>query len=213
MATHGRTGWKHLVVGSVAEAVIAQSSVPVLLTCARPGEMPPQPPFDAAHTRVVVPLDGSKFAEAALPAAIELLGLTGELVLVTVVEPPHGVVRDEYRRIRVYLDQQEEALTRQAREYLHTTAAQLIDTHPGLHVTSEARVGAPAAGVIAAAADRAADLVVMSSHGRTGIRRAVFGSVTGAVVHDGNTPVMVVHPRAADTDASATLSQHVASFS
>jgi nucleotide-binding universal stress UspA family protein len=213
MATHGRTGWKHLVVGSVAEAVIAQSSVPVLLTCARPGEMPPQPPFDAAHTRVVVPLDGSKFAEAALPAAIELLGLTGELVLVTVVEPPHGVVRDEYGRIRVYLDQQEEALTRQARDYLHTTAAQLIDTYPGLHVTSEARVGAPAAGVIAAAADRAADLVVMSSHGRTGIRRAVFGSVTGAVVHDGNTPVMVVHPRVADTDTSAALSQHVASFS
>ncbi len=193
MATHGRTGLRHLLVGSVAEAVIAESEIPVFVTYARPGEMP-HAPFDPARARVIVPLDGSPFAKAALPTAVELVGSTGELVLVTVVEPPDEVVRDEVGRIRVYLDQQEEALTRDARDYLHAIAAQLADRNPGLHVSVDVRMGEPAAGVIMAAADRAADLVVMASHGRTGIPRAVFGSVTGAVLHDGFTPVLVVHP-------------------
>jgi nucleotide-binding universal stress UspA family protein len=194
MATHGRTGLKHLLVGSVAEAVIAGSAVPVFVTYARPGEAP-APPFDPAHARVIVPLDGSDFAPAALPTAVELVGPSGELVLVSVVESSEEVVRDEFGRIREYLDQQEEALTSDARDYLHDVADQLVEKHPGLHVTVEVRIGAPAAGIIAVAADRVADLVVMASHGRTGIPRAVFGSVTGAVLRDGFTPVMVVHPR------------------
>jgi nucleotide-binding universal stress UspA family protein len=57
------------------------------------------------------------------------------------------------------------------------------------------RLGEPARGIIMTATDRAADLVVMASHGRTGISRAVFGSVTGAVLRDGSTPVLVIHPR------------------
>jgi nucleotide-binding universal stress UspA family protein len=99
-----------------------------------------------------------------------------------VVAPPDHVERDEVGRVVAYLDQQEEALTGEARDYLHTIARQLVEKHSGLHVSVEVRVGAPADGVIAAAADRVADLVVMASHGRTGIRRAVFGSVTGAVL-------------------------------
>ncbi len=197
MATHGRTGLRHLLVGSVAEEVIADSPVPVFAIYARPGEMP-QPPFDPAQARVVVPLDGSDFAETALPTAVELIGAGGEVVLVSVVEPPDHVERDELGRVRVYLDQQEEAVTREARDYLHTIATQLVDKAPGLHVTVEVRLGAPAAGVNAAAIDRGADLVIMASHGRTGLSRAVFGSVTGAVLRDGNTPVLVVHPRTSD---------------
>src|SRR6266545_3904546 len=112
MATHGRTGLQHLLVGSVAEAVIAGSQVPVFVTHARPGEIPPAP-FALARARVVVPLDGSEFATAALSTAVELVGSEGELVLVSVVEPPDEVIRDERGRIRVYLDQQEEAISRE----------------------------------------------------------------------------------------------------
>jgi nucleotide-binding universal stress UspA family protein len=194
MATHGRTGLQHLLVGSVAEAVIAGSEVPVFVTRVRPGEIPPAP-FDPARARVIVPLDGSEFAKAAISTAVELLGSEGELVLVSVVEPPDDVIRDDLGRIRVYLDQQEEALSREARDYLQSAATQLVDANTGLHVTVEVRLGDPANGVIAAGADRGADLVVMASHGRTGIPRAVFGSVTGTVLRDGFTPVLVVHPR------------------
>jgi nucleotide-binding universal stress UspA family protein len=193
MATHGRTGLKHLLAGSVAEAVIADSAVPVFVVHARPGEMP-QAAFDPLHARVIVPLDGSDLASAALPTAVELVGGGGELVLVTVVEPPRQVERDQSGRVRAYLDQQEEALTREARDYLHGVARQLMENSAALHVSIDVRVGEPATGIVAVAADRVADLVVMASHGRTGIPRAVFGSVTGAVLRDGFTPVLVVHP-------------------
>jgi nucleotide-binding universal stress UspA family protein len=206
MATHGRTGLKHLLVGSVAEAVIADSAVPVFVTYARPGEMP-QAPFDPAHARVIVPLDGSEFASAALPTAVELVASSGELVLVSVVAPPDHVERDEVGRVVAYLDQQEEAQTRETRDYLHTIARQMVEKYPGLRVSVEVRVGPPADGVIAAAADRVADLVVMASHGRTGIGRAVFGSVTGAVLRGGFTPVLVVHPRISATAASSPVAR------
>lgn len=204
MATHGRTGLQHLMVGSVAEAVIAESDVPVFVTYARPGELPAAP-LDPKHARVLVPLDGSEFAKTAVSTAVELVGTDGELVLVSVVEPPDDVVRDEFGRIRVYLDQQEEALSRDARDYLHGMATQLIEMTPGLRVSVEVRLGEPAKGVIAAAVDRSADLVVMASHGLTGIQRAVSGSVTGAVLREGHTPVLVVHPRVPATSTAAQV--------
>jgi nucleotide-binding universal stress UspA family protein len=184
------------IVDTIAEIgadVIADSAVPVFVVHARPGEMP-QAAFDPLHARVIVPLDGSDLASAALPTAVELVGGGGELVLVTVVEPPRQVERDQSGRVRAYLDQQEEALTREARDYLHGVARQLMENSAALHVSIDVRVGEPATGIVAVAADRVADLVVMASHGRTGIPRAVFGSVTGAVLRDGFTPVLVVHP-------------------
>ncbi len=194
MATHGRTGLAHLLLGSVAEAVIAGSSVPVFTIYANPGEMP-APAFDSTQSRIVVPLDGSDFAETALATAMELIGTGGELVLVRIVQPPTQLLRDEFGNVMAYLDQQEETLTRETRGYLATVQAKLHEKYPHVRISTEVRVGNPATGVIIVAADRVADLVVMASHGRTGVSRAMFGSVTGTVLRQGSTPVLVVHPR------------------
>src|SRR5215207_2803565 len=72
MATHGRSGLPHLLYGSVAESVLASSHVPVFLVHARPGEWAPAP-FDPMAARIMVPLDGSSFAEAALATAVEFV--------------------------------------------------------------------------------------------------------------------------------------------
>ena len=77
MTTHGRTGLAHLLRGSVAEAVLAQSHVPVLLLHTRPGEAAAAP-FDVSSARVLVPLDSSPFSETAVPVATSLLGGAGE---------------------------------------------------------------------------------------------------------------------------------------
>jgi len=193
MATHGRTGLGHLVYGSVAEAVLASSSVPVFLLHALPGEMTP-PPFNPSRLRAIVPLDGSAFAEAALDTAAELVGATGELVLVSVVEPPDHVERAENGRVLAYLDQQEEARTREARDYLAQVAKQIAQNYFALCVTLEVRIGEAAVGIFLAAVDREADVVVMATHGRTGMRRAVLGSVAGPVLRRGSTPVLLVGP-------------------
>ena len=71
----------------------------------------------------MVPLDGSAFAEAALPAALEVVGAAGELVLTSVAAAPEHVERDEQGRVRAYLDQQEEAIRRETFDYLPTAWA------------------------------------------------------------------------------------------
>jgi len=193
MATHGRTGLAHLVYGSVAESILASSHVPVFLVNARPGQVS-EPPVDPSTAGVIVPLDGSVFAEAALQTAVDFLGETGNLVLMTAVAEPDHVERDENGRVLAYLDQQEEARTREAREYLQTVARQLRDATPKINAAVEVRIGdAPQAIAVAANAVHA-DLIVMATHGRTGLRRAVLGSVAGAVLRAGHTPVLLVHP-------------------
>jgi nucleotide-binding universal stress UspA family protein len=193
MATHGRTGVAHLLYGSVAETVLAASPVPVFLVHAQPGEAAPVP-FDPPAARLLVPLDGSAFAEAALATAIDVLGPPGELILLGVVAAAEHALRDEHHRVIAYLDQVQEALEREARDYLNSVARRVVQEHPGTRVGVDVRVGKAADGIATAAAADLADLVVMSTHGRTGLRRAVTGSVAGAVLRTSHTPVLMVHP-------------------
>jgi nucleotide-binding universal stress UspA family protein len=207
MATHGRTGLAHLLHGSVAEAVLRRSPVPVFVVSARPGEAA-APPFDSASARILVPLDGSALALAALPVALEIVGPTGELVLCSVAPAPDHVERDESGQVRAYLDQQEGAVRREALDYLRAVEAQVKQQRPDLQVSLDVRIGDPAPGIAMAEIALAVDLVVMATHGRTGIRRAVLGSVAGAVLTAGSVPVLLVSPAA----LAATEHQPTASF-
>jgi len=200
MATHGRTGVPHLLYGSVAEALLATSPVPVLLVHTRPGEAP-LPPFDPTRARIAVTLDGSKFAESAVHTAASLVGSRGEIVLVCIVEPPEEVEYEEHGRVIAYLDQQEESRTRGARDYLLQVATQMARQYPGVQITQHVGLGDAPSGIIAATIDKSIDLVVMSTHGRTGVSRAVLGSVAGEVVAKGATPVLLVGPHEAHRSA------------
>jgi nucleotide-binding universal stress UspA family protein len=194
MATHGRSGFAHLLYGSVTEGVLARSSVPVFAVYARPGEAP-SPSFSPANARLLVPQNGSSFDGRALQTALNLLGPRGEIVLVTVVEPPEHVETDETgRRVLAYLDQQEEACRRDARDYLGSVVEQLRKEGVQVPVKIDVRLGDPTSGIIMAAIDSQADLIVMATHGRTSISRAVLGSVAGTVLRTGTTPVLLVHP-------------------
>jgi len=164
-----------------------------LLLHARPGESV-SPPFDLPSARMLVPLDGSSLSEAAVPVAATMVGMAGELVLLMVVEPPERVHRDDSGRVIAYVDQQETTVRQTAFDYLDGVAATVKKDNPDLHITSDVRVGAPAEGIIFAEVDRAADLVVMATHGRTGVDRVIRGSVAGDVVRDGHAPVLLVPP-------------------
>jgi nucleotide-binding universal stress UspA family protein len=195
MATHGRTGVAHLLFGSVTEAILARSSVPVFAVCARPGEASP-PSFSPATARILVPQDGSANDGPAVQAALNLLGPRGELILVSVAAPPNHIQTDETgRRVLAYLDQQEEARTREARAYLTEVAEGLRGLVSPAEVKVDIRIGDPASGIAMAAIDSAADLIVMATHGRTGVTRAVLGSVAGVVLRTATVPVVLVHPQ------------------
>jgi nucleotide-binding universal stress UspA family protein len=195
MATHGRTGFAHVLYGSVTEAVLARGSKPVFVVYARPGEAP-APVFSPQNARLLVPQDGSEYDAPALRTALDMLGARGEIVLVSVVAPPEDVVRDTSSgHVVAFVDQQEEARTREARDYLASVAEPLRQAPASIGVTVDVRVGDPASGISLAALDHQADLIVMATHGRTGIRRAVLGSVAGTVLRSGPTPVLLVHPQ------------------
>ena len=95
-----------------------------------------------------------------------------------------------------YLDQQEEALKREAREYLAGVAEPLRNGPTPLNVKIDVRLGDPASGIAMAALDTQADLIVMATHGRTGIQRAMLGSVAGTVLRTACTPVTPGPPEA-----------------
>jgi nucleotide-binding universal stress UspA family protein len=202
MATHGRTGPGHWILGSVAEAVLATCSAPVLLV--RAWQQPKTALLLEDQPRLLVPLDGSAFAEGALQTAMALADdLGGELILTRVDRPPAGVQYRDDGSVLAYVDQQEAQLEFTDHNYLDKVAARVSSTCPELKVVTDVRFAEPAAGIAQAASNLDAALVVMATHGRTGISRMRLGSVAGQTLKDGVVPLVLIgpgapHPIAAD---------------
>jgi len=190
MATHGRSGLGRWVYGSVAEEVLAAAPLPVLLVRAWHGA-PPDAALEAGGA-VLVPLDGSILAETALPIGERLADdLGGELLLLRVV--PHAAL------LRAEALASQEAI---ARTYLAKLAGRLGGR--GRRILTEVRVGAAAAAIEAVGLEYTAGLVVMATHGLTGLRRSAMGSVADAVVWQDSLPVLLVgiHAQQAGRDAA-----------
>lgn len=190
MASRGSSGRGPWLLGSIVAKVIRATARPVLLIRA--------PASDAARQqkrlvkRILVPLDGSQIGEAAIPHT-ELLApaLGAEIVLFQVVEPvamlPAYGVHEVYPVV-----QDSEAVMAAAIAYLEDVGKSLKTK--GLKTSSAVDFGSPAAQIIDYAKTNAIDLIAMSTHGRSGIGRWVFGSVTDKVLHAGDTAVLVIRP-------------------
>lgn len=120
---------------------------------------------------VIVALDGSKLAEQALPIAQQIAENMGVVITLLQVIPPDAPaeLRDE------------------ASEYLEETAVALA-----FPTQVMIRIGEPAAEIIAGAAEMPAPVIVMTTHGRGGLGRLLYGSVADQVVRDSHVPVLLV---------------------
>jgi len=155
MCSRGKAGLKRLLLGSVAEEVLRRSPVPVLIV---------HPRSDAAEKpkmkRILVPLDGSHRSAAILPPAAALAKATGaRLIFTTVVEPN---AREE-----IPVEVLAKNLFREQKELLRQ----------GIPTELIIRYGNPANEILSLGEVQGADLVALSTHGRTGLERARFGSV------------------------------------
>jgi len=191
MATHDRIGPDRWVHGSVAEVVVGHASVPVLLVgpthWAQLAER-----LTTERPVLVVPLDGSELAEAALPLAREFAGaIGGQIVLVGVLPGPGDLVAAQ-GGVMTYAGDDYERVKAEAQNYLNGIASQL--TADGLSVAVAVRTGNPAQQIAAAAGEHGAVVVVMASHGRTGIVRSILGSVAGQTLHHSPCPVLLIRP-------------------
>lgn len=185
MGTHGHGAVGRMLLGSVADEVLRHAEVPVLL-CTPPADQ--HWPEDRPR-RVLLPLDGSTLAEAAIePARTLAKELGASLLLFAVVELSDLVVLDGY----VSLEATTQARLTERGKYLEGVAKQLRGE--GLNVAVMAAVGAPDGMIARAAREQRADLIVMATHGRGGAIRLLLGSVAQDTLRRSTVPVMLIPP-------------------
>ncbi len=191
MSSHGHSGFRRMVVGSTTARLVQASAVPVIVVRATDEDHDIEVP-DSIQ-KVLVPLDGSDFAEHALHAAYDLIQRDDAQVrLVRVPEiaayPSSMYGAASYEAIDAYMG----AMQSGAQDYLKNMAAEL-EERPG-SVSWEVRDGQTSVAILEAAKDFDADMIVMSTHGRTGFRRFLLGSVAESVLKEAHMPVMMVGP-------------------
>lgn len=190
MTTHGRSGLGRLIYGSVAEAVLHHSPVPVLLI--RAGAKDMVAPLSRPHPVFLVPLDGSSFAEEALPHAMAFAqAFQGEMALMHVYEPPILTEED----ILTKADKVGRQLTKEQEEieaYIAGLAHNMRQM--GLNVRTDLRSGDIVQSILEEEYSADAAMVIMATHGRTGLRRALFGSVALDVLRRGGLPMLLIRP-------------------
>lgn len=196
MCTHGRSGLGRWIYGSVAEQVLHRSPVPVLLVhpIGDATTLGPEP----THTSFLVPLDGSAFAEGALLHAAALArAFDGTILLLRATEPP--MVAYTYPQVTL-VQRSSEELQQEAESYLEQVAVRLRSD--GLAVQTVVREGWPADVIAHEGAALGPNLIVMTTHGRTGVARLLLGSVALQVVRRSALPVMLIRPTEQPVEAS-----------
>jgi nucleotide-binding universal stress UspA family protein len=192
MSTHGRGALGRVWFGSVAAALVRQAPAPILLV--RPQEAYTHPAPEPVFRHVLIPLDGSPFAEQAIEPAIRLGTLTQarytllqalDPLIAEHTHPPYSVGLD--RRLLP-------GIQAQAVAYLEHIAACLRDR--SLEVQTSLVVGPPADAISDYVRAHAVDLIAMATHGHGGLSRLLLGSVTDAVVHTSDVPVLLHRPAA-----------------
>ena len=146
--------------------------------------------------KILVPLDGSKIGEAALPYIEELVAkltsdVKAEFILLQVVSfLTHYVAGGELMAPVSLTEQERKQIQRQARDYLNKVAKRVRRKKISAKVML--RVGNSAEEIIQAADEIGVDLIAMSTHGRHGLSRWAFGSVADKVLRGGRNPVLMV---------------------
>ena len=195
MASHGCSGIHRWLLGSVAEKVLRGTSNPLLLI--RASEKAPAE-GQATLGSIVVPLDGSKLGELALAPALELArSLETEVVLVRAYEFPATAYyrADDFPSgaaafIPSYAELVEE-MSREAREYLDVKVKEISAREP-VRVRAEIIEGPAAERIIDLARNAAGSLIAMSTHGRSGLKRWILGSVTEKVARHAESPILII---------------------
>ena len=191
MATHGQTGLRHLLMGSVAEDVLRNLNIPILMIR----------PTDRAEERVLtrpaerrltalVPLDGSPVAEQALGCATALALHNGARLVLAAIEPTAGDISlAEVGAMPYWVLADHEAAIVRLNEYLKQTAERL--TRMGLTVETRLAEGSPAEELLRVSAAEQADLIVMTTRGRSGMERLLMGSIAAKVLQNAHVPVLL----------------------
>ena len=187
MSTHGRTGVRRWALGSVADKVVRAYERPVLLVrtnvdvCQR-----------IKLTNILVPLDGSPQSEAVLPYIENLAAkLKTKIILLHIIAQPYLVYAGTEGVVAVPYTKEELKMKKTSvKDYLEKLRRSLGEK--GIRTSTRIIVGEPAEEIIKYAKEINADIVAMSTHGRSGLSRWEHGSVADKVLHAGDAPLLLV---------------------
>jgi nucleotide-binding universal stress UspA family protein len=189
MSSHGLGGIRRAIIGSVTDQLVRSVSVPVLIVnpamAVRIGEVWPR--------HILLPLDGSPFAAAAIDALPVVDPLhTAHLSLVTVFQPGYPPMGPWSFQMAPFLDASEQCQDRLRNQLADAAGRLRSDGHKvAAHVLTGGKV---ARELLEFGTVRDCDLIVMATHGAGGIDRVMFGSVADQVIRHSSLPVLVVRP-------------------
>lgn len=193
IASRGRSSRGPWLLGNIAAKILRASEAPVLLI-----RKPIDPTWIEGKRwikKILLPLDGSKLGEMAIPYAEALAQkLGGELILFQVYTLP--TEESPYRLPEITLTtlkEVEEHIKGYIHSYLHQWEMSL--QKKGLSTSIVVKSGSPANQILEYAEENGVDLIAMSTHGRSGLGRWVFGSVTDKVLHSGDLPILTVRAK------------------
>ena len=158
--------------------------------------------------KILVTLDGSRASEAILPAAVRAAGAGAEVTLLTVTEVPPDVVLGvgsfvaagaaggaAQLAVRKPVETRDQAMShlRDEKERYLDHAAKPLRT-AGITVNTHVAFGDAAEEIVSFARRENVDVIMMATHGRTGLAKALFGSVAGRVIREAFMPVTLIRP-------------------
>jgi nucleotide-binding universal stress UspA family protein len=191
MASHGRGAIGRAIFGSVTDRVTRTATVPVFVLRVTDEETAPAPDL----RRIVVPLDGSEIAERALPVAAEIaaqrhipVSIVRAIDPVTAMPMTSGAFGGSPAISADVVDQVWRESEAQAHATVHDAVARL--KAEGLEATGAVLEGSPFFAI--SDATHPGDLLVLTSHGRTGVQRWLMGSVAEKLVREASVPVILV---------------------
>lgn len=146
--------------------------------------------MEKLYKHILVPLDGSKLAEVALKDAVALAQLNlAELTLLTIWPPIHDVIKIDTHQA-IFVDEQWTINKEHALRYLKEVRDRFKGQSLKIHTVVE--MGPPGDKIIEYARQHPIDLIVMATHGRSGLKRWVFGSVAEKVLRGAHLPVLLI---------------------
>ena len=190
MCSHGRGKALHLFLGSIAQKVIGRDSRPVLI--AHPDERGEAPEFSCRS--ILVPLDGDPGHAQALPVSSELAHICGATLLLAMVIPHltnlSGDMAAPGRLLPGTTSRMLEMASQEAEEYL----ASLLEALRVQGVTASAEIlrGDPAKTIVKAAEDAKVDLIVLATHGKTGMEAFWSGSIAHKICGYRGVPLLLI---------------------
>jgi len=187
ISSHGRRGIARLSLGSITDALIRGTTIPVLVVKPKASYLTPEATKEFHH--IVVPLDGSSLAEQILTRVVPLAKLEdADITLLHVLTPSDGAYENGETRLPWW-----EKRVAGAKAYLSRRASQM--RLQGVTTTIDVVVGERIAEAIADYARREkADLIAIATHGRGGLARVLRGSVADGVTKAAMSSILVFHP-------------------